>query len=188
MLATDADLAEVIWQVCRFTPVRARNGMDEDYRLTSGLPLTSVAGDYTGGSFFLCGEPAPIRPVLYASSEGSAGVIGYGLTEALEIMSGLPSWHDCLSFSGGGNIEVMRATLVSQLRAGPAASAAGENWESATRTLSFDFAPPEMLLRRLHAAMWTTSPGYELLCDGKPFEPTLFGPLDRPRMSAPPRP
>jgi hypothetical protein len=48
--------------------------------------------------------------VLYASSEGQAGLIGRNLTEALENRVGLPSWWDCLKFAGGGDLAVMETT------------------------------------------------------------------------------
>lgn len=53
--------------------------------------LEGVAGYFTGGTFFLCDDRREAPPVLYASSEGQAGLIGQSLAEALEIMVGLPS-------------------------------------------------------------------------------------------------
>ncbi|MFJ4918574.1 hypothetical protein [Streptomyces sp. NPDC088725] len=65
----------------------------EPVRLASGAPLEAVAGDDTGGTYFVCGGGA----VLYASSEGKAGLIGDSVTEALEVIVGLPGWsgRDC---------------------------------------------------------------------------------------------
>ncbi|MEW2406748.1 hypothetical protein ACIRA2_20210 [Streptomyces griseoviridis] len=103
----DSDLAEVLWRLCEFDLSRSDPG--EPVRLSSGVALEGIAGDYTGGTFFLCGN-GKVRPVLYASSEGQAGLIGNSLTEALEIVVGLPSWWDCLKFSGAGDLAVMRAT------------------------------------------------------------------------------
>ncbi|WP_206666947.1 hypothetical protein [Streptomyces lasalocidi] len=101
----DPELAELLWNVCEFDLSRAEHG--EPVRLSSGLALESVAGDFTGGTFFLCGDGRR-RPALYADSEGQAGLIGENLSEALEIMVGLPSWRDCLKFSGAGDLAVMR--------------------------------------------------------------------------------
>ncbi|MET8872118.1 hypothetical protein [Nocardia sp. NPDC004604] len=183
-VAADADLADLVWRVWHFTLERAHNGAG-GFRLASGLPLTPVAGDWTGGAFFLCGETAAIRPVLYASSEGSAAVIGRGLAEALQIMIGLPSWHDCLGYSGGGDLAVMGATLAFLLRDEQASDPGlADHRERAARALSFDLAPPAVLLGRLHAMVSATRPDFELLCDGEPYESTLFGPWHPSRNSA----
>ncbi|QIP88824.1 hypothetical protein GLX30_29995 [Streptomyces sp. Tu 2975] len=60
----------------------------EDVRLASGGPLEPIAGDDTGGTFFVCGDGA----VLYASSEGDAVLIADSVTEALETIIRLPWW------------------------------------------------------------------------------------------------
>jgi hypothetical protein len=51
-----------------FDVARAKTGKGAS--IASGLPLEPVAGDFTGGQFYLCGEAGSERPVLYASSEG----------------------------------------------------------------------------------------------------------------------
>ncbi|NWF29299.1 hypothetical protein HW130_24095 [Streptomyces sp. PKU-EA00015] len=56
--------------------------------LASGASLEPVAGDDTGGTYFVCADGA----VLYASSEGDAVLVGGSVTEALEILIGLPSY------------------------------------------------------------------------------------------------
>jgi hypothetical protein len=68
----DHGLAELMWQVCEFDLSRGDPG--EPVRLSSGLALEGVAGDFTSGTFFLCGDRRTARPVLYASSEGQAGL------------------------------------------------------------------------------------------------------------------
>ncbi|MET7933323.1 hypothetical protein [Streptomyces sp. NPDC005322] len=69
----------------------------EPVRLASGAPLEGIAGDAGGGTYFLCGDDGgEDRPVLFADSEGSAGVIGTNLTEALQLMIGLPCWDEAL--------------------------------------------------------------------------------------------
>jgi hypothetical protein len=67
---------------------RAHHG--EDVRLASGAPPEAIAGDGSGGTFFVYGGGA----VLHPSSEGGAGLIGDSVTDALEVIVGLPSWHD----------------------------------------------------------------------------------------------
>ncbi|MFJ8827783.1 hypothetical protein ACIREE_39375 [Streptomyces sp. NPDC102467] len=97
-----------LWQVCEFDLSRGDHG--EPVRVSSRVALDGVAGDFTGGTFFLCGDRGAARPVLYADSEGQAGLIGQSLAEGLEIMIGLPSWRDCLTFFGSGDLEVMWTT------------------------------------------------------------------------------
>jgi hypothetical protein len=77
-------------------------------RLSSGVSLSVIACDGSAGRFFLVGPEAPLRPVLYADSEGSAGPIGSTLSNALATMVMLPNWRDLLGFSGGGDIGQMR--------------------------------------------------------------------------------
>jgi hypothetical protein len=96
MVRQDLGLAELLWEVCEFDLSPGNHG--ESVRLSSGHALEGRAGDFTRGTFFLCAEHRSIRPVLYASSEGQAGLIGHGLAEALEVLVGLPSWRDCLKF------------------------------------------------------------------------------------------
>src|SRR5689334_13271775 len=86
-----------------------RKSDDESARLMSGLPIEGVAGDFTGGMFYLCGAKGTVRPVLYASSEGDAGVIAANLHEALELIVGFPYWRDCLTYSAGGDLIAMEA-------------------------------------------------------------------------------
>jgi hypothetical protein len=76
--------------------VGRREPRDEP-RLASGAPLHAIAGDFTGGMFYLCGDEPSTQPVLYASSEGEAGVIAPSLPEALAVLIGLPHWRDCLT-------------------------------------------------------------------------------------------
>ncbi|GAB3190054.1 hypothetical protein GCM10027259_61630 [Micromonospora palomenae] len=77
-------------------------------RLSSSVSLCVIACDGTAGRFFLVGTEAPSRPVLYADSEGSAGLIGSSLAITLATMVALPNWHDLLGFSGGGDLDQMR--------------------------------------------------------------------------------
>jgi hypothetical protein len=64
----------------------------EPVRLASGGDLRPVAGDASGGTFFVCGGP-----VLYASSEGSAGILAADLNGLVELVVGIPIWHDVVS-------------------------------------------------------------------------------------------
>jgi hypothetical protein len=78
----------------------------EPVRLASGRELRAVAGDASGGTFFVCEGP-----VLYASSEGTAGVLAADLTGMVELVVAVPTWHDVV-----GDVddhEAMRAAFES---------------------------------------------------------------------------
>ncbi|WP_331749959.1 hypothetical protein OG529_36145 (plasmid) [Streptomyces longwoodensis] len=173
LIRRDPELAELLWNVCEFDLSRAEHG--EPVLLSSGLALESVAGDFTGGTFFLCGDGRR-RPALYADSEGQAGLIGENLSEALEIMVGLPSWRDCLKFSGAGDLAVMR-TAADHLerdehRDEPELAAMRSRLAT---ELDLDLAPASVLLARLHTAVSATVPDFVLIDKtGEEYE-TLFG-------------
>lgn len=78
-------LAELAAYPFNFDIGRAAHGHVEEVRLASGGTLDIVAGDDTGGTYFVCADGS----MLYADSEGSAGIIGSSVDEALEIMIGL---------------------------------------------------------------------------------------------------
>lgn len=171
----DPDLADLLWQVSEFDLSRGDHG--EPVRLSSGLALEGVAGDFTGGTFFLCGDPRTARPVLYASSEGQAGLIGLNLAEALEIMIGLPSWRDCLKFSGIGDLAVMRTTA-DHLRRDELRDEPEVDTQRARLADTLDLQPAAVpvLLARLQAAVSATAPAFVLTVEtGEEYE-TLFGP------------
>ncbi|MEU9140937.1 hypothetical protein AB0D33_34130 [Streptomyces sp. NPDC048404] len=137
--------------------------------------FTVTAGDYTGGAFFLCGDGKD-RPVLYASSEGQAGLIGRNVAEALEIMVGLPSWWDCLKFSGAGDLAVMRRAA-DHLRDDELRNDSEMDADRATaaHALDLELGAIPNLLARLHAAVPGTAPDFVLTNEAREYE-TLFGP------------
>jgi len=60
----------------------------------------------------LCENRAlPTRPFLYASSEGQAGIIAQSLHDGLSVIVDLPYWHDCLKFSGRGQLAEMQQVV-----------------------------------------------------------------------------
>ncbi|WP_405649395.1 hypothetical protein [Streptomyces sp. NBC_00019] len=73
-----------------FSLDRAEYGHGEPVRLVSGGSLEVVAGDAGGGTYFVCEDGS----VLYADSEGSAGLVGSGFDEAFEILIGLGGEDD----------------------------------------------------------------------------------------------
>lgn len=169
----DEDLEELLRQVCEFDLTRGSHGPDA--RLSSGSPLEGIAGDFSGGTFFLCGAHRPTRPVLYASSEGQAGLIGRSLAEALEVMIGLPSWLDCLGYSGGGDLAVMESAAEhlrrDQLRDDPEAETERAGLATA---LGLDLADVPTLLARLRDAVASTSPDHLFADETGEYE-SLFG-------------
>jgi hypothetical protein len=169
----DSSLAEVLWRVCEFD--LSRNDPGEPVRLSSRAALKGIAGDFTGGTFFLCGDGED-RPVLYASSEGQAGLIGRSLTEALQIMVGLPSWWDCLKFSGTGDLAVM-LTTAGHLRDDELRDEPEKDADRATvaQALGLGSEATSTLLGRLHAAVAATVPDFVLTSDAGEYE-SLFGP------------
>ncbi|MFD9441876.1 hypothetical protein ACFWBR_27500 [Streptomyces sp. NPDC060006] len=170
----DSGVAELLRHVCEFDLSRGDHG--ELVRLSSGLALEGVAGDFTGGTFFLCGYGSR-RPVLYASSEGQAGLIGKSLTEALEIIIGLPAWWDCLKFSGSGDLTVMQTAADhlchDELTDQPEIGAQRVRLAAA---LSLELGSSPALLARLHTAVSATTPDFILTVEtGEEYE-SLFGP------------
>lgn len=150
--------------------------------LASGAPLEPIAGDVTGGAYFLCTEQGGRRPVVFASSEGEGGLIADDLAGALEIIVGL-RWRDCLGFSGGGDVEVMLASAqhlerylaqdspeIAQARA------------RVTAALSLRVLPVPDLVIRLQEAASRTEPHYVVVTDdGDVYDPP-FGAFSEPRL------
>ncbi|NUR57419.1 MAG: hypothetical protein HOV87_01710 [Catenulispora sp.] len=81
----------------------------ENLSIPAGLPLTVIAGDASGGSYYLVGdEPAARRPVLYADSEGGASLIAADLAEAVAIFIALAWWRDA---TGGTDLAELEAEI-----------------------------------------------------------------------------
>jgi hypothetical protein len=135
----------------------------EPVRLASGAELEVIAGEGAGGSFFLCGE-GHRRPVLYATSEGQAGLIAADLTAAMELITGAPFWPDYLKFSAGGSLEEMRSAAS---RLGPelVEDFPEVDDQSAQVRTALGLGQPSVdeLLARLHASVTSTVPDFVLL-------------------------
>ncbi|WP_091562610.1 hypothetical protein [Micromonospora pattaloongensis] len=174
MVRQDLGLAELLWKVCEFDVTRGDHG--EPVRLSSGHAVEGIAGDFAGGTFFLCGERRSIRPVLYASSEGQAGLIGHSLGEALQVMIGLPSWWDCLKFSGGGDLVTMQCAAEhlqrDELRDQP--EVAVQRVQLAT-ALSLGLVNAPLLLTHLRDAVAGTTPDFVLTGETGEEYGSLFG-------------
>ncbi|MER6997720.1 hypothetical protein [Streptomyces sp. NPDC000410] len=91
LLRARPDLAELAAFPFNFDVGRAYHV--EEVHLASGASLEPIAGDDTGGTYFLCGGTA----VLRASSEGYASLLADSVGEALEILVRLPWWCENVS-------------------------------------------------------------------------------------------
>ncbi|MEU4198990.1 hypothetical protein [Streptomyces sp. NPDC045470] len=156
-----------------------RNG--DGLRLASGAPLEPIAGEFAGGTYFLCPETDGRRPVVYASSEGQGGLIADDLADALEIIVGL-DWRDCLGFSGGGDAAVMQVSaqhLERQLARD--APEIAEDRARVAEALSLRVVPVTDLVVRLHEAASRTVPEYVVTTEGGGEYGPLFGAPSEPR-------
>jgi hypothetical protein len=148
------------FDVSRLDPV-------EPVRLASGGELRVVAGDASGGSFFVCDG----GPVLYADSEGSAGIVAADLDGVVRLVVGVPTWHDVVS--DAPDTDAMRASFessyaemreyepgIDELRAEAAAE------------LGLGQVAVDELLGSLSRCLTELSPRYRLLNeDGDAYEP-----------------
>ncbi len=155
---------------------RAAHGHAEPVRLASGGSLEAVAGSDTGGTYFVCADGS----LLYADSEGSAGIIGSSVDEALEVVIGLPGWRDLLSLSpadGEEKILARVAEIEDEIREYHGLDA--ERAELRTALGLSDRSPVE-LLGMLHTALLRTEPDFLLLNADEGCAYDLLDPHPRP--------
>ncbi|MFD0205547.1 MULTISPECIES: hypothetical protein [Saccharothrix] len=113
-----------------------------------------IAGDASGGTFYLCGGP-----VLYASSEGQAGVLAADPTAAIELIIGVPTWHDVVS--AAPDLDAMRAAFeATHPELGPDID---QHQAEVRAELGLGPVPVDELLVRLRASVTELSPEYRLL-------------------------
>ncbi|MFE0101949.1 hypothetical protein [Streptomyces sp. NPDC059009] len=136
----------------------------EPVRLASGGPLEPIAGDDTGGTYFVCADGA----VLYADSEGSAGVVGLSVDEAIELTIGTLGWEDWAGFPPGASADEEADLLAgiaetdADIREMYAPELDAQRAELRA-ALGFPDRPVTELVRRLHTALLTTEPDHLLL-------------------------
>ncbi|MEU5151235.1 hypothetical protein AB0G42_29215 [Streptomyces yangpuensis] len=98
--------------------------------------------------------------MVFTSSEGEGGLLADDLADALETIIGL-EWHDCLSFSGGGDLKVIQVSAQhleqSHDKHNPDIDKAAAQVASA---LSLRLVPVTDLVIRLQAAASKTEPDY----------------------------
>ncbi|POX51821.1 hypothetical protein C3489_19110 [Streptomyces sp. Ru71] len=152
-------LAELAAFPFDFDVDRAALGHVEPVRLASGGPLTVVAGDDTGGTYFVCADGG----VLHADSEGGACLIGTSVDEALEVVIGLADWGafaDLTPRDGEERILARKAEVEEEIR---------EHYgiDDERRELLAGLGLPERspveLVGMLHRALTRTEPDHVLL-------------------------
>lgn len=159
LLRQDRRLAELAAFPFDFDLDRAAHGHVEEVRLASGEPLETVAGDDTGGTYFVCADGS----VLYADSEGAAGIIGSSVDETLELLIGLPGWRGYTRLSpddGEGKILACVAETEDEIRE---YYGIDEERAELRAALGFPKRSPIELVGRLHAALLRTEPDFVLL-------------------------
>ncbi|KUO03501.1 hypothetical protein [Streptomyces caeruleatus] len=154
LLRENVRLAELAAFPFNFDIGRASHGHVEEVRLASGGPLDIVAGDDTGGTYFVCADGS----LLYADSEGSAGIIGSSVDEALEIMIGLAEAEEDEEGEGEGEGEGEEDG--EGPRQGPGLEDARAELRAA---LGFPERPAAELEALLDAALLRTEPDFVLL-------------------------
>ncbi|WP_230862662.1 hypothetical protein [Amycolatopsis camponoti] len=154
-------LADVFdFDIARLDPV-------EPVRLASGGELRAVAGDASGGTFFVCDD----GPVLYAGSEGTAGIVAADLDATIRLVVGVPTWQDVVA--DAPDTDAMRASFeasYAELRADePRIDQLGAEVIS---ELDLDQVSVEELLASLSRCLTELSPGYVLLNEnGDEYDP-----------------
>ncbi|WP_406120797.1 hypothetical protein [Streptomyces sp. NBC_00989] len=131
----------------------------EPVRLASGGPLRPVAGDGAGGTYFVCADGS----VLYADSEGSAGIIGSSVDEALEIVIGLPGWRDHLDLSPADGPEKILARVAETEEEFREDYGIDEARPQLRAALGLSERSPVELIGMLHTALLRTEPDFLLL-------------------------
>ncbi|MFI8211171.1 hypothetical protein [Streptomyces werraensis] len=159
LLRQDRRLAELAAHPFDFDLGRAAHGHVEEVRLASGEPLEVVAGDDTGGTYFVCADGS----VLYADSEGAAGIIGSSADEALELVIGLPGWRDYTHLSPDDGEEKILARVAETEDEIREYYGIDEERAELRAALGFPERSPVELVSRLRAALLRTEPDFVLL-------------------------
>ncbi|MFC3574660.1 hypothetical protein ACFOZ0_15530 [Streptomyces yaanensis] len=174
LLRRDSRLAELAAFPFNFDLDRADHG--EEVRLASGGPLEPIAGDDTGGTYFVCADGS----VLYADSEGAAGIIGDSVDAALEVLIGLPGWHDLLGLSpADGEERILAAVAETEEEMREYFGIDAERAELRA-ALGLSGRTPVELVGMLHTALLRTEPDFLLLNAEEGGAYRLLDPHPRP--------
>ncbi|OIK06384.1 hypothetical protein [Streptomyces monashensis] len=159
LLRQDRRLAELAAFPFDFDLDRAAHGHVEEVRLASGGPLEAIAGDDTGGTYFVCADGS----VLYADSEGAAGIIGSSVDETLELVIGLPGWRGYTRLSPDEGEEKILACVAETEDEIREYYGIDEERAELRAALGFPTRSPVELVGRLRAALLRTEPEFVLL-------------------------
>jgi hypothetical protein len=103
-IAANPDIRERVFLIC---DIDAMVDASEGAWITidGAMDLSVIARDGTGGLFVV--TPSS-RCIIYASSEGQAGVIADDLESLMALIVTCPYWQDVLRYSRNGNLDEMR--------------------------------------------------------------------------------
>ncbi|MGH1553871.1 hypothetical protein ACRAWF_23500 [Streptomyces sp. L7] len=159
----------------------ARTDHIEEVRLASGALLQPVAGDGAGGTYFVCADGS----VLYADSEGSAGIIGSSVDEALELVIGLPGWRDHLDLSPSDGPEKILARVTETEDEFREDYGLDEARPQLRAALGLSERSPVELVGMLYTALLRTEPDFLLLNEEEGGAYTLLDRHPRPPLWEP---
>lgn len=150
----------------------------EAVRLASGTALQAVAGDDTGGTYFLCSN----GEVLYAGSDGEAGLVGDSMDEALEVLIGLPGWRDYTDLDLQADTAELTAEIArtEQTIRHSYAPQLDRDRSRLLARLGLSRLPQLELVRRLHQSLLRTEPDFMLLNADEGCAYALLGRIPRP--------
>ena len=147
-LAANADVREKIFSICDIDIV-----VDPSeaawITIDGATDFSVIARDGTGGLFIVT-RSSP--RVIYASSEGEAGVIADDLVSLMTLIVSCPYWLEVLKYSRDGNLDEVR-------RAAPYLSSHGsETRRSLLPHANFSHPSLEFVAARSPRSHWRTSP------------------------------
>ncbi|WP_240503098.1 hypothetical protein [Streptomyces prasinopilosus] len=176
LLRQDRRLAELAASPFDFDLDRAVHGDVEEVRLASGGPLEPVAGDDIGGPYFVCVDCS----VLYADSEGAAGIIDSSVDEALDLVIGQPGWRGCTRLAPDDGEEEILACVAETEDEIREYHGIDEERAELRAALGFPERSPVELVRGLRAALLRTEPDFVLLDADEGCAYDLSGPTGPP--------
>lgn len=166
-VSTNPDIRDKVFLICDID-TSPEEGVPDWITVDGKADAFTAARDGTGGLFLI--TPASPR-IVYASSEGEAGIVADDLESLMTLLVTCPYWQNLLTYSAGGSLAEMR-------RAAPAIAEAwlGDEEEFAAAreflTGTLKIAPPPDLIAALHRAVSTP---VDVRFHGEPAMP-LVGP------------
>jgi hypothetical protein len=78
------------------------------FTIAGSIEFRLIGRDGTGGQFAQFAD----QRILYASSEGQAGIIAANFEEFIKLIVAHPYWRDILHYSAGGKLDEMRRAAI----------------------------------------------------------------------------